>query len=565
MQKNREYSAARKEFIFERKDFMKFKVVGKSLILTDYSHKITEGENSFDTVEIAIPRYHDECDLSTLSFRFSEISENGETAAVQVLRHEKCDEKYIYLKGAITSDFSAITGKVIFMLTGINGENVVAKFQSDPFTVSDDISLASLPNETTAEQLFNQTQLEIQKAIDAAERAEKASQTPAPAEIYPATSTRLGGVLSGNDISVSDIGVVTVNSVNGKTLGKSVPENAVFTDTIYNDMEIKKNLLNKVDKVNGKSLSSNDLTDDLKRNYDSAAASKHSHENKAVLDEISLDKIAIWDGNSKGTKTIIKTSPYIITNTVNYPIIELHLYGKSIQNGVPSLENPIEITSIGDNGKIKISSDNGADISNFAQFTTALPLCGIPVSSNGNYTDQNNQQWVCDELIYYADGTGKVIKRIESIMLNGSNEISWENLSVNSYGINNFLCRNYLSTDVSTIMCNRLSRQYTLMAETNTEGIYSNENGIFIRLKNISTISGLKTWLNNNNLNAIYAINHPHEVTLTSEELSALTSLQTHSQNTYVKSEPNADISVKYCCNHIFSELIYPIIKKRCN
>lgn len=202
--------AARKEFIFERKDFMKFKVVGKSLILTDYSHKITEGENYFDTVEIAIPRYHDECDLSTLSFRFSEISENGETAAVQVLRHEKCDEKYIYLKGTITSDFSAITGKVIFILTGINGENVVAKFQSDTFTVSDDISLVSLPNETTAEQLFNQAQLEVEKAISAAERAEKASQTPAPAEIYPASETNLGGVkVDGKTITASEDGTIS--------------------------------------------------------------------------------------------------------------------------------------------------------------------------------------------------------------------------------------------------------------------------------------------------------------------------------------------------------------------
>lgn len=226
-------SAARKEFIFERKNFMKFKIVGKSLILTDYSYKITEGENSFDTVEITAPRYHDNCDLSTLSFRFSETSEDGELSAVQVLSHEKCDEKYIHLKGTITSDFSAITGKVTFMLTGVSSENIVAKFQSKPFTVSADISFVSLPNKTTAELLFNQAQLEVQKAIYAAERAEIASQTPAPAEIYPATATKLGGILSGNDISVSDIGTVTVNSVNGKTLGKSVPANAVFTDTVY--------------------------------------------------------------------------------------------------------------------------------------------------------------------------------------------------------------------------------------------------------------------------------------------------------------------------------------------
>ncbi len=232
---------------------MQFKVVGKSLILTDYSHKITEGEGSFDTVEITVPKKHDDCDLSMLDFRFSETSEDGENSAVQVLHHTKCDEKYIYLKGTITSDFSAITGKVKFMLTGINDKNVVAKFQSTPFTVSDDISLASLPNKTTAEQLFNQTHLETVKAIEAAERAERASQTPAPAEIYPASCERLGGVLSGNDISVSDNGTVTVNSVNGKTLGKSVPENAVFTDTVYTLPKATANDLGGV-KVDGQTL-----------------------------------------------------------------------------------------------------------------------------------------------------------------------------------------------------------------------------------------------------------------------------------------------------------------------
>lgn len=236
---------------------MKFKVVGKSLILTDYSHKITKGENSFDTVEITVPRYHDNCDLSGLSFRFSEISEDGKNSAVQILRQEKYDEAHVYICGEITSDFSAVTGKVIFMLTGLNEENIVAKFQSAPYTISDDISLMSLPDETTAEQLFNQAQLEAQKAIEAAERAEKASQTPAPAKIYPATEEKLGGVLSGNDISVGNDGTVTVNSVKGKTLGKSVPENAVFTDTVYTLPKATTGILGGV-KVDGKTITANE-------------------------------------------------------------------------------------------------------------------------------------------------------------------------------------------------------------------------------------------------------------------------------------------------------------------
>ena len=56
-----------------------------------------------------------------------------------------------------------------------------------------------------------------------------------------------------------------------------------------------------------------------------------------------------------------------------------------------------------------------------ATITSALPLCGIPVDSGGNYTDSDGQQWICDELIYNADGTGKIIKRCNKMRLESSN------------------------------------------------------------------------------------------------------------------------------------------------
>lgn len=314
---------------------MKFKVVGKSLILTDYSHKITEGENSFDIVEIAVPKKHDDCDISNLSFRFSEISEDGEKSAVQILRHEKCDEKYIYLKGTITSDFSAITGKVIFMLTGVNGENVVAKFQSDPFTVNDDISLASLPNETTAEQLFNQTQLEVQKAIDAANRAEKASQTPAPAEIYPATSTRLGGVLSGNDVSVDENGTVTVNSVNGKILGKNVPENAVFTDTVYTLPKATTNTLGGI-KADGNTITvSSDGTISAKEVQNLAVQIAHPN-NYLIYDDLGKPSVMVAIPKFYLDEVIDGAShtlhPAFIINGVEQDVLYISKYQNVVEN-----------------------------------------------------------------------------------------------------------------------------------------------------------------------------------------------------------------------------------------
>lgn len=39
-------------------------------------------------------------------------------------------------------------------------------------------------------------------------------------------------------------------------------------------------------------------------------------------------------------------------------------------------------------------------------------LAGIKVDSGGNYTDTNGQQWICDEVVKYADGSGKKIQRI---------------------------------------------------------------------------------------------------------------------------------------------------------
>lgn len=48
-----------------------------------------------------------------------------------------------------------------------------------------------------------------------------------------ATADKVGSIKSGGDITVSTDGAVTVNSVNGKTVGVNVPETAVFTDTVY--------------------------------------------------------------------------------------------------------------------------------------------------------------------------------------------------------------------------------------------------------------------------------------------------------------------------------------------
>ena len=45
--------------------------------------------------------------------------------------------------------------------------------------------------------------------------------------------------------------------------------------------------------------------------------------------------------------------------------------------------------------------------------STKNGLSGLPVDGSGNYTDSNGQQWICDSVKFYSDGTGKKIQRLK--------------------------------------------------------------------------------------------------------------------------------------------------------
>lgn len=88
----------------------------------------------------------------------------------------------------------------------------------------------------------------------------------------------------------------------------------------------------------------------------------------------------------------------------------LHLYGRSEQDGIPSPESPVPINSIGDSGSVdvKVSDNNGN--SQTLTINTPNGLCGIPVDTGGNYTDENGQQWICDEVDFER---GVFVKRVQ--------------------------------------------------------------------------------------------------------------------------------------------------------
>lgn len=64
-------------------------------------------------------------------------------------------------------------------------------------------------------------------------------------------------------------------------------------------------------------------------------------------------------------------------------------------------------------GSVEVKSENeDGTKSTTSTILTENGLAGIPVDSGGNYTDQDGQQWICDEIVKYEDGSGEKIQRI---------------------------------------------------------------------------------------------------------------------------------------------------------
>lgn len=76
----------------------------------------------------------------------------------------------------------------------------------------------------------------------------------------------------------------------------------------------------------------------------------------------------------------------------------------------PSPGYPQEIKSVGDSGTVNVTLSDGGSQSQTLPVQTPNGLPGIPVSSGGNYTDADGQQWVCDEVDFER---GVFVKRVD--------------------------------------------------------------------------------------------------------------------------------------------------------
>ena len=85
-----------------------------------------------------------------------------------------------------------------------------------------------------------------------------------------------------------------------------------------------------------------------------------------------------------GTET---GNPIAVDDAFSAPLCGLTVYGKSTQDGTPTPDAPAPIVSAGDSGSVAVTLSDGKGKTQTLTLSTPNGLPGIPVKSDGNYTD----------------------------------------------------------------------------------------------------------------------------------------------------------------------------------
>ena len=130
-----------------------------------------------------------------------------------------------------------------------------------------------------------------------------------------------------------------------------------------------------------------------------------------------FDNVFTVDGTEEKVYSFLQVDSgnTINANTKAYPMLNkgtTALPWEPYTGGAPSPspDYPQEIKSVGDSGTVNVTLSDDGSQSQTLPVQTPNGLPGIPVSSGGNYTDADGQQWVCDEVDFER---GVFVKRVD--------------------------------------------------------------------------------------------------------------------------------------------------------
>lgn len=175
--------------------------------------------------------------------------------------------------------------------------------------------------------------------------------------------------------------------------------------------------------------------------------------------------------------------------------------------------------------------------------STPNGLPGIPVESGGNYTDENGQAWLCDEIDF---ARGKYVQRVIRNRLLSSGY--WQSAS------GRYWLTDGKFTGISeSAFCTHYARAESWNSHNNHEDsfvIYLDPSWttgrISIKDSSIASLEDWKQFLDNNEVYVLHELATPVETPLSAEELAAFAALHGNYPNTTVFNDSGAGMKLNY-------------------
>lgn len=235
----------------------------------------------------------------------------------------------------------------------------------------------------------------------------------------------------------------------------------------------------------------------------------------------------------------VKGESMVIDDAIDQTFAGFRIFGKTTQDGVPSPDAPVDLVSV-ENPTIAVNEQS---------MLVPYTLRGIPVSSGGNYTDANGQQWVCDEVDF---ARGVYVQRVGKTELDGATEESWKFLTTMS---NTALFVIVISDSVNVgnvagmdFLCTHGTAS-SIYAD-DIEGVQHTGNLFYFRILksnlNAVDVNGFREMLGASPIIVEYVLNAPIETVIPEEELSAYSALHTSRYGTTISNDQDAYMDIQY-------------------
>lgn len=277
-----------------------------------------------------------------------------------------------------------------------------------------------------------------------------------------------------------------------------------------------------------------------------------THEGEAADAKATGDAISAVKARQNilvGTET---GNPISVDDAFPAPLCGLTVYGKSTQDGTPTPNAPVPIVSAGDGGTIVLTLGDGNGKTQTLTLSTPNGLPGIPVTSGGNYTDQNGQQWICDEVDLER---GVKVQRVKVLNLLDSsgfdNNGTWH-ITTKQLGAGTSYTPIEWLDNITKCLCTTFSVQMSKYF-TADFSLYYSRIGDVIALKSAlfepkgqrATLDEAKAWFTAHPT-YLYVPIEPIETPLTPAEIAAYKALTAYGPDTVVQASDGAGVKLDY-------------------